>query len=39
MPKVGKKTFAYTKKGEQEAATYARRTGGRMVVAKVKKKK
>lgn len=39
MPKVGNKMFAYTKKGEQQAAATARRTGNKVVVTKVKKGK
>lgn len=38
MPKVGNKMFAYTKKGEQQAAAIAKRTGNKVVVTKAKKK-
>ena len=35
MPKVGKKNFSYTKKGQQAAKQYAKKTG--MPVKKKKK--
>lgn len=31
MPQVGKKTFAYTPKGEMAAKNYAKKTGKKMV--------
>jgi hypothetical protein len=34
MPKVGKKKFPYTRKGEKAAASYAKRTGKKMVRTK-----
>lgn len=34
MPKVGKKTFAYTPRGEKHAAVYAKKTGGSIVMKK-----
>ena len=34
MPSVGKKKFAYTKKGEAAAKRYSKRTGKKMVVRK-----
>jgi hypothetical protein len=37
MPMVGKKEFPYTKKGKEEAAMYAKKTG--MKKKPVKKKK
>ena len=33
MPKVGKKSFGYTKKGKAAAKAYAKRTGKRMTKA------
>ena len=39
MPSVGKKTFAYSKKGEKEAAAYAKRTGQKVTVKAAKKSK
>ena len=36
MPKVGKKEFAYTKKGKKDAKAYAKKRGKK--VAKKKKK-
>lgn len=36
MPQVGKKKFAYTRKGEAAAKKYAKRTGKKMVVRKKK---
>jgi hypothetical protein len=39
MPKVGPKKFAYTRKGERQAAAYANRTGQKMVVARKTPKK
>lgn len=39
MPKVGPRVFAYTKKGEQEAAAVAKRTGNKVRITKVKKGK
>jgi hypothetical protein len=39
MPKVGKQVFAYGKKGEQQAAATARRTGQKVTVTKAKKSK
>jgi hypothetical protein len=30
MPKVGNKTFKYTKKGKEEAKKYAKKTGKKM---------
>ena len=38
MPTVGNKKFAYTKKGEKQAAAFANRTGQKMIVAKAPKK-
>jgi hypothetical protein len=38
MSKVGPKVFAYGKKGEKEAAAYARKTGQKLTVTKAKKK-
>lgn len=37
MPKVGKKSFAYTKKGKTAARRHARKTGKR--VTRTKKRK
>jgi len=34
MPKVGKKKFAYTKKGEKAARSYAKKTGKKLVRTK-----
>ena len=34
MPKVGKKHFAYTKKGEAAAKAYAKKTGKKMTTKK-----
>lgn len=39
MPTVGRKTFAYGKKGEKEAAAYAKRTGQKLQVKVAKKSK
>ena len=36
MPKVGKKKFAYTKKGKKDAKAYAKKRGKK--VSKIKKK-
>lgn len=36
MPKVGKKKFPYTEKGEKEAKKYAKKTGKKMKVSKKK---
>lgn len=34
MPKVGKKKFAYTRKGEAAAKRYAKKTGKKLVRTK-----
>lgn len=34
MPKVGKKTFPYTKKGMAQAKAYARKTGKKVTMTK-----
>lgn len=34
MPKVGKKSFPYTKMGKMQAASYAKKTGKAMKKAK-----
>ena len=34
MPKVGKKTFAYSAAGKKQAAKYAKKTGKKMVKKK-----
>ncbi len=34
MPKVGKKTFAYSAAGKKKAATYAKKTGKKMTKKK-----
>tara|TARA_R110001592_G_scaffold180466_1_gene422801 strand:- start:142 stop:252 length:111 start_codon:yes stop_codon:yes gene_type:complete len=34
VPKVGKKTFAYTKAGKKQAATEAKKTGKKMTKKK-----
>ena len=34
MPKVGTKTFAYTKKGKQKAKAHAKKTGKKVKKAK-----
>lgn len=39
MPKVGKKKFPYTEKGEEMAEKYAKKTGKKMVMTKGKGKK
>jgi hypothetical protein len=39
MPKVGKKEFPYTAKGEKMAKMEAKKTGKKMVVKKMGKKK
>jgi len=39
MPKVGKKEFPYTPKGEAMAKAEAKKTGKKMVVKKMGKKK
>ena len=36
MPTVGKRKFAYTKKGEAAAKRYAKKSGKKMVVRKKK---
>ncbi len=37
MPKVGKKSFAYTKAGKKAAKSYAKKTGKRVSNSKKKK--
>jgi hypothetical protein len=39
MPKVGKKEFPYTAKGEKMAKMEAKKTGKKMVIKKTGKKK
>jgi len=34
VPKVGKKSFAYSKAGKKKAATYAKKTGKKMITKK-----
>lgn len=34
MPKVGKKAFPYTKKGEEAAEKYAKKTGKKLKITK-----
>ena len=34
MPKVGKRTFPYTKKGEKAASAYSKKTGKKMTKKK-----
>lgn len=38
MPKVGKKKFPYTEKGEMEAMKESKKTGKKVVKKKMKKK-
>ena len=37
MPKVGKKSFAYTKGGKKAAKSYAKKTGKKVTDSKKKK--
>ena len=39
MPKVGDKTFSYSKKGKAAAKAYAKRTGKKITKKKTKTKK
>lgn len=39
MPKVGKKKFAYGKKGKKAAKAYAKKTGQKMMMKKMPKKR